>query len=156
MIFTTSSSGISLIFSLSKLIQAYFLLNIIQFTHLEIFIVNTSLIINEYSLVDIEGAFIRGFEKPLTLWLLCDGPKTGYEIMIELTRLTGKTLNPSSIYPFLHWLDEQELAFSEWVTKGGRKMRYYSLTNRGKELYNNIQAFFQGSLKTIFEHFLQI
>ena len=117
---------------------------------------NTSLIINEYGLVDIEGAFIRGFEKPLTLWLLRDGPKTGYEIMTELTRLTGKTLTPSSIYPFLHWLDEQELAFSEWVIKGGRKMRYYYLTNRGKELYSNIQAFFQGSLKTMFEHIIQI
>ena len=106
-------------------------------------------------MVDIEGAFIRGFEKPLTLWLLFDSPRTGYEIMVELTNLTGKTLNPGSIYPFLHWLDEQGLAFSEWVIKGGRKMRYYYLTNRGKELYINIQAFFQGSLKKIFEHFIQ-
>jgi len=106
-------------------------------------------------LVDIEGAFIRGFEKPLILWLLRDGPKTGYEIIIELTRLTGKSFNSSSVYPFLHWLDEQELAFSKWVMRGGRKMRYYYLTNRGKELYINIQAFFQGSLKKMFEHFIQ-
>jgi len=107
-------------------------------------------------LVDIEGAFIRGFEKPLILWLLRDGPKTGYEIMIELTKLTGKTLNPGSIYPFLHWLDEQELAFSEWVTSGGREMRYYRLTNRGTEFYSNIQAFFQGPLKGMFKQIIQI
>lgn len=100
-------------------------------------------------MVDIVDAFLRGFEKPLILWLLVPGPKNGYEIMKEVKRLTGRTLKPSVVYPFLYWLEEKGFVISEWVEKGRRELRCYRLTDKGKDLFTRVRNLFSNPIRRV-------
>jgi DNA-binding PadR family transcriptional regulator len=100
-------------------------------------------------MVDVIDAFLRGFEKPIILWLLTPGPKNGYEIMKEAKRLTGQTLKPSMVYPFLYWLEEKGFVVSEWIKKGQRELRCYHLTDKGKGLLMKVNNLFRNLIKRV-------
>ena len=100
-------------------------------------------------MVDVVDAFLRGFEKPLILWLLVPGPKNGYELMKEVKRLTGRTLKPSVVYPFLYWLEEKGFAVSELMKKGRRELRFYRLTKKGESLLRKIHNFFSKPIRGV-------
>ena len=91
-------------------------------------------------MVDVVDAFLRGFERPLIVWLLAPGPKNGYELMKEAKRLTGRTLKPSVVYPFLYWLEEKGFAVSDLMKKGRRELRFYRLTDKGKGLLMKVKT----------------
>ena len=69
--------------------------------------------------------------------------------MLEFKRLTGQKLKPATVYPFLRKLENGGFAVSEWVEKGKRKMRYYSLTKRGERLLKKVRRMFNKSLKEV-------
>jgi len=100
-------------------------------------------------MVDVVDALLRGFEKPLILWLLALGPRNGYEIMKEAKRLTGRTLKPSVVYPFLYWLEEKGFVVSEWMKKGRRELRCYRLTDKGKDLLMRVRNLFGNPIKGV-------
>jgi len=100
-------------------------------------------------MVEIDKAFLKGLDKPLILWLLSREPMYGYDIIKEVKRLTGRRLKPNSIYPFLHLLEEKGFAVSEWINKRERRIRYYSLTEKGENLLNRIREFFQKPIREI-------
>ncbi|MEM2103850.1 MAG: PadR family transcriptional regulator [Candidatus Bathyarchaeia archaeon] len=91
--------------------------------------------------------FLRGLEKPAMLWLLSSKPRHGYELIIEFRRLTGRTLKPSVVYPFLHKLESGGFASSRWIVKDKRKIRHYVLTESGEELLRKFKEFFAKPLK---------
>lgn len=100
-------------------------------------------------MVDVINAFLRGLDKPVMLWLLSRGPRHGYELIKEFGKLTGQKLKPSVVYPFLHWLEEEGFAVSEWVRKGGRNLRCYSLTSKGEGLLIKIRDLFDKPIKEV-------
>jgi DNA-binding PadR family transcriptional regulator len=100
-------------------------------------------------MVDVVDAFLRGFEKPLILWLLAPRPRNGYEIMKEVKRLTGRTLKPSVVYPFLYWLEEKGFVVSKWMKKGRRELRCYRLTDKGKGLLMRVRNLFGNPIKGV-------
>jgi DNA-binding PadR family transcriptional regulator len=100
-------------------------------------------------MVDVVDAFLRGFERPLILWLLAPGPKNGYELMKEAKRLTGRTLKPSVVYPFLYWLEEKGFAVSDLMKKGRRELRFYRLTDKGKGLLMRVHNFFSNQIRGV-------
>jgi len=99
-------------------------------------------------------SFMQGLERPVILWLLYQKPMHGYGLIKELKRLTGRKLKPSMIYPFLHWLEKNGFVVGKWVEEDGRKVRYYSLTERGKCLLSRIRDLFKRPLKEILIDFL--
>jgi DNA-binding PadR family transcriptional regulator len=100
-------------------------------------------------MVDVVDAFLRGFEKPLILWLLALGPKNGYELMKEAKRLTGRTLKPSAVYPFLYWLEKEDFVVSDLMKKGRRELRFYRLTDKGKSLLMRVRNLFSNPIKGV-------
>jgi len=106
-------------------------------------------------MVNVINAFIRGFEKPIILWLLSLRPRHGYELIKEFRRLTGRKLKPSIVYPFLQWLEKEGFAKSELVERGKRRLKRYFLTEKGEELLNNIRKRFSNSIGNIIREFIK-
>lgn len=100
-------------------------------------------------MVKVRDAFLRGLEKPIILWLLSRKPRHGYGLILEFTKLTGRKLKPSIVYPFLHRLEKEGFAAAEWVGKGKRRIRYYSLTNSGENLLRKVRGIFNRPIKEV-------
>jgi len=100
-------------------------------------------------MVNLRDSFVRGIEKPLILWLLSRRPRHGYELINEFRRLTGQKLKPSMIYPFLHWLEDEGFAVSEWVKRSGRNLRCYRLTEKGESMLTKLRVFFSKPIKEL-------
>jgi len=100
-------------------------------------------------MVNIVDSFVHGLEKPLILWLLSNQPRHGYELVKEFRKLTGQKLKPGIIYPFLHWLEDEGFAVSEWVKRSGRNLRCYRLTEKGKRLLLKVHELFSNPLREV-------
>lgn len=107
----------------------------------------------------IEEGFTRtvvlGLGRPLVLWLLHIKPRSGYELMSEIERLTGVTLGPGLIYPFLHALEKSDCIAGRWIERAGRKVRYYSITRKGEAVLGRIRDLFRLPMKDILLDLLQ-
>jgi DNA-binding PadR family transcriptional regulator len=99
------------------------------------------------AMVRVGDVFLRSLEKPIILWLLSRKPRHGYELIVEFRRLTGRKLKPSMVYPFLHRLEIEGFARSQLLVKGGRKIRHYTLTKKGKELLKKVRKTFTKPLR---------
>ncbi|MEM2936244.1 MAG: PadR family transcriptional regulator [Candidatus Bathyarchaeia archaeon] len=100
-------------------------------------------------MVKVDQAFLQGLEKPIILCLLSRGPRHGYGLIKELMSLTGRRLKPSIVYPFLHWLEKEGFAVGKWAQINERKVKYYSLTEKGEKLLNRVREFFKRPIKEI-------
>lgn len=98
-------------------------------------------------MVKISNIFLRGLERPIILWLLAHKPRHGYELILEFRRLTGRKLKPSIVYPFLHKLEKGGFASAEWIIKGKKRVRHYSLTKKGEDLLHTVKGIFSKPLK---------
>ena len=97
-------------------------------------------------MVNVIDAFIRGLEKPIILWLLSLKPRYGSELIKEFESLTGRKLKTGIVYPFLQWLERDGFAVSRQIMKGKRRLKCYSLTEKGQELLKNLRAKFRVSV----------
>ncbi len=68
--------------------------------------------------------------KLYTLILLAEGPKHGYEIMKRLEEITGSSVGPSQIYPYLRQLEQAGII--EATSLGPRDKKLYTLTDKGR------------------------
>jgi DNA-binding PadR family transcriptional regulator len=69
--------------------------------------------------------------------------------MTEIKRLTGRKLKPSTIYPLLSWLEAEGYVAGEWVEKGKRGLKRYSLTEKGKLLLEKVSRLLNKPLKRV-------
>ena len=102
-------------------------------------------------MVDVVTSFLQGLDRPLILWLIAQKPKHGYEIMAEIKSLTGRRLRPSTLYPLLYRLEAQGCVSGEWVGKGKRDLRRYSLTQEGKEVLSKVSCLLNRPLRKVFD-----
>lgn len=101
------------------------------------------------AMVKVVEAFFRGLHKPVILWLLSRRPRHGYGLMKTFKRLTGQKLNPSTVYPFLHRLEDEGFTVSEWVKRGGRNLRRYRLTEKGETLLRRLRHLFNKPIRSV-------
>ena len=90
---------------------------------------------------------VLGLARPLVLWLLHIKPRSGYELMSEIKRLTGMTLGPALIYPFLHALEKSDCIAGRWFERAGRKVRCYSITRKGEAVLGGVRHLFRSPMK---------
>jgi DNA-binding PadR family transcriptional regulator len=76
------------------------------------------------------GSRGRGEMKYEILEVLAEGPRHGYDIMIEIEHRRGLRPSPGSIYPALQMLEDGDFVTSE--EREGK--RTYSITGKGREL----------------------
>ncbi|MBS7609476.1 PadR family transcriptional regulator [Candidatus Bathyarchaeota archaeon] len=91
----------------------------------------------------------------LVLWLLSIEPRSGYGLMDEVKRLTGHRLHPGFIYPFLKSLEGGEFIIGRWAKKGGRRVKYYSLTERGRGLLEKARMALRKPMKGLITDLLR-
>ena len=102
-------------------------------------------------MVEIIRSFLNTINTIIILWLLSVKPRHGYEIMKEIERLTGVSLNPGVVYPFLHRLEEEGFALSRRVKEKNKTRRCYFLTAEGKRLFNRLRSLFKKRLRVFAE-----
>lgn len=74
--------------------------------------------------------------KLYTLILLAEGPKHGYEVMKKLEEITGTSVGPSQVYPFLRQLEEAGIIKTTEI--GPREKKLYELTENGREFVKEV------------------
>ncbi len=72
----------------------------------------------------------RGDTKFALLAILAEGPRHGYDLMLEIERRTGSKPSPGSIYPTLQALEEG--GFLSGRESDGK--RVYEITDAGRQL----------------------
>lgn len=98
---------------------------------------------------DLVRATVRGFSRAIILWLISQKPLSGYKIVKEMKRLTGQNFHPGVIYPLLYELEEKGFVWGKWVQKGRRRIKYYSITEKGTELLNRLRQLFEMPVKEV-------
>lgn len=89
---------------------------------------------------------MRGFANTMILWLISQKKQHGYEIMTKLHESTpyeNKMPSASKIYPVLHDLEKNGLIKGFWEHHGKRKVKYYEITEEGKETLSRFKAMAQ-------------
>lgn len=94
-------------------------------------------------------SIVRGLSNSIVLWILNKKPSCGYEIVKEIKRLTNHKLPTSVVYPILYGLEEDKFIKGNWKKRGRRYAKYYSLTERGRNLLNSVRELFRRPLKDV-------
>lgn len=104
---------------------------------------------------EIEGelvkAITRGFNRSIILWLLSQGSRSGYTIVKEMRNLTGLSFQPGSIYPLLYDMEVRGFIAGQWVERGKRRMKYYSITEEGRRLLDRLKKLFRMPIGELLE-----
>jgi DNA-binding PadR family transcriptional regulator len=88
----------------------------------------------------------RGSREVLVLAILADGRQYGYAIQKRFRQATGEPLQPGSLYPLLHRLEEEGWVRAERETSTGRPRRWYTLTEAGQRRLRAAAAAWQASI----------
>jgi len=85
--------------------------------------------------VHIDKDLVAASATPLVLAILAEGESYGYAILKRVRELSGGELTwtDGMLYPLLHRLRRHGYVTTEWRTpSGGRRRRYYALTDEGR------------------------
>ena len=104
---------------------------------------------------DLIKAALRGFSRAIILWMVGKKPMSGYRITKEMRRLTGRSFTSGVVYPLLYELEEKEFLTSEWVQRGTRHIKYYSITEKGGKLLKRLREFFEMPVREVLEDLLE-
>jgi DNA-binding PadR family transcriptional regulator len=111
-----------------------------------------------YALTEIERSLVkatlRGFNRVTILWLVSQKRRSGYEVVKEMKRLTGQSFHSGVVYPLLYELEQKKLITGKWVTKGRRRINYYSITNRGNALLKRLHELFEMPVREVLKDLL--
>jgi len=98
---------------------------------------------------DLIRATVRGFSRSIILWLVSQKPMSGYAIVKEMKRLTGQQFHSGVIYPLLYELEENELIAGKWIERGRRRIKRYSVTEKGTKMLNHIRELFEMPVRKV-------
>jgi PadR family transcriptional regulator PadR len=90
-----------------------------------------------------------GFLDFLVLGILTEKPLHGRGIRKELESLAGHKLiiGPATIYPLLKGMEESALIKGRWDVSGIHPRRVYTITDKGRDVYNNIKPIIKIKIK---------
>ena len=99
-------------------------------------------------------ATVRGFSRAIILWLVSQESMSGYRIVKEMKRLTGQSFNPGIVYPLLYELEKKGFTVSKWKQRGRRRINYYSITEKGTKLLEQLRELFEMPIQQVLKDFL--
>lgn len=103
---------------------------------------------------DLIRVTIRGLSRAIILWLVNQKPMSGYKITKEMLRLTERRFSSGIVYPLLYELEGKGLITGEWVQKGRRRIKYYSITEEGARLLNSLRQLFERPVRQVLKSIL--
>ena len=90
--------------------------------------------------------FSNGVTHNLILWIISKEPIHGYGIMKKLDEFFEFTndncelkSSSSKVYPILRKMEDNGLIIGEWKTVNNKRVKYYSITEDGEIVLNNIR-----------------
>lgn len=104
---------------------------------------------------EIIGDIIRNLSKLVILWSIRRKTQSGYRVIREMERVTGQRFHPGIIYPLLYKLEDGGFIAGEWIQKGRKRTKYYSITEKGRALLNHIGKLFELPLRDVLQDFLK-
>ncbi|MCK5626101.1 PadR family transcriptional regulator, partial [Candidatus Bathyarchaeota archaeon] len=81
---------------------------------------------------------IRNLSRLIILWILKQKSLSGYSVLKEMERLTEQKFHPGIIYPLLYELEDEIFITGEWVLKNKRRIKSYTITEKGIQLLNRL------------------
>jgi DNA-binding PadR family transcriptional regulator len=94
-------------------------------------------------------ATLRGFNRAIIVWLVSHKRRSGYEVVKEMNRLTNQHFHSGVVYPLLYELEEKKFITGKWVTRGRRRIKYYSITHKGMKLLNYLRKLFEMPVREV-------
>jgi DNA-binding PadR family transcriptional regulator len=90
----------------------------------------------------------RGVFPLLILHMVSRRPEYGNSIIRGIKEMTGgvMSVSPNTVYPLLRRLEEKGYLVGEWEDPDTRSRRFYTITPRGEEKYEEMQGRFEGHL----------
>ncbi|WND04049.1 PadR family transcriptional regulator [Temperatibacter marinus] len=86
--------------------------------------------------------FKKGLLEFLILMKLQHDPLYGYEMAIEIKKLTSINLAEGTLYPLLNRLKRDGLVETEWQTEAsGPPRKYYQITPMGRETLEKMKTY---------------
>ena len=79
----------------------------------------------------------------------------GYDLMKEFKSLTGRSLKPAMVYPFLNSLEKKGYVIGTWVARGKRRVKSYSVTNKGEKVLSSVKGLLSMPVKDMFADLLR-
>jgi len=107
---------------------------------------------------DMEEELVRGVIRNLSrliiLWILKQKSLSGYSVLKEMQRITEQKFHPGIVYPLLYELEDEMFITGEWGRKRKRRIKSYTITEKGIELLNHLHRLFEFPMKEILQDFL--
>lgn len=103
----------------------------------------------------VEKSLMSGSNMLLILKLLSEREMYGYEMIQELSRRSQNAfeMKEGTLYPLLHELEQKKCVSCRVAeTPGGRKRKYYAITDRGLDLLKEKKeewSFFAGKVNDV-------
>lgn len=94
---------------------------------------------------------VRGFSRVIILWLVEREPLSGYKIVKEMRRLTSQRFHSGMVYPLLYEMEGRGLIVGDEVMKGRRRIKYYSLTEKGRVIVDRLRKLFKMPVREVLE-----
>lgn len=94
-------------------------------------------------------ATVRGFSRAIILWLVEQESMSGYRIIKEMRRLTAQRFHSGIVYPLLYEMEEKGFIAGDWVQKGRRRIKYYSLTEKGRMIVDRLRKLFKMPVREV-------
>lgn len=100
--------------------------------------------------------FRKGLLEFIILLKLQQGTIYGYELAVEIKKLTAIDVAEGTLYPLLNRLKRDGLVTSEWQTaEVGTPRKYYEITDFGVETLAKMKAVWTGTHSSILNMVMQ-
>ncbi len=83
---------------------------------------------------EVQIKLMRGLLDLVVMQFLKTQPMHGYQIIATLRKQFGVYFGPSTVYPLLSSMEENEYIKSQWDLENDRPRKVYSITHKGEEL----------------------
>ncbi len=104
---------------------------------------------------DLIRSTVAGFSRAIILWLLHEKPMSGYALVKELERLMGQHLSSGIVYPLLYELEKEGYIVGEWSHRGRRRIKHYTLTEKGDQMLHRLRQLFDMPVREAFKDFIK-
>jgi len=102
--------------------------------------------------------FIRDFGRLIILWILNKKRLYGNAIINKINNFypdkDKKITGSSRIYPMLHDLEDNGLIEGTWEIKGRQRIKYYEITDKGREEILRVKKIFKYHLDDDLKNFM--
>jgi DNA-binding PadR family transcriptional regulator len=123
--------------------------NILSFESSEILTKHDKKVIN---------SFVRDFGSLIILWILNKKRLYGNAIINKINKFypdkDKKITGSSKIYPTLHELEDDGLIEGAWETRGRQQIKYYEITDKGREEILRVKKISKNSLNYELKDFM--